>query len=510
MKTIDDSAILSALLEAALDAIIISDHTGRIVRINDSAATLFGYLAAELEGQHVRMIMTDDMASRHDAFMRHHVETGEKRIIGIGREVVGRRADGTVFPLHISVGRAVIADATMFVAIMHDQTSKQIAEEAAIRSNRMDAIGQMTGGIAHDFNNLLAVVIGNLELLEMSEQTARNRPLIADALAAAELGADLTSRLVVFSRNSSLEAEVVSLNDSVTQTLAMLKRIIGAHITIDAELADDLWPTRADSTQLQTAVLNLILNAQEAMPNGGRIFLETRNMLLDDSYVAQDTGVEKGRYVRVSISDNGEGMSDETRQRALEPFFTTKASGSGTGLGLSMVYGMVKHSGGHLAIYSEVGEGTTINLYFPALEAGDEQQDVDATYEDALRGFGAGKVILIVEDDPRVMRLSNTRLEGLGFKCLTATTADAAWTILKDRSDIALVFTDLIMPGSLSGHDLAQRIAEQKPGVRVLMTSGFSEGVLRGGRISAEFAILRKPYRQADLVQALRTALQDV
>ncbi|SNR84902.1 PAS domain S-box protein [Puniceibacterium sediminis] len=509
MNTVDDRSLLLALLDAAVDAIIVSDRDGAILRLNKAAAELFGYSIEGLTGQNVRILMPQDMAVHHDGFLHHHLDTGEKRIIGIGRDVEGLRANGTLFPLHLSVGRADIEGQVAFVAILHDQSRRKAAEEAAARSQRMDAIGQMTGGIAHDFNNLLTVVIGNLELLEMSETAEKSRALITDALEAAELGADLTSRLMVFARKSTLQSEVIATNDAVSQSLAMLKRTIGSHISVEATLAEDLWPTRADATQLQTAVLNLALNAQDAMSAGGKIFLETRNIILDDSYVAQEIGVEPGNYVRLSVSDTGDGMSAETRSRAMEPFFTTKAVGEGTGLGLSMVYGFVKQSGGHLTIYSEVGQGTTISLYFPALIDIADNATLARKTDDVQVRIGSGQLVLVVEDDPRVMRLSEARLQAFGFNCITATTGDAAWDTLKDRDDIAMVFTDLVMPGKLSGHDLAKQIATSKPNVRVLMTSGFSEGVLQGGRIGADFAILRKPYRQTDLAEALQAVLED-
>lgn len=367
----------------------------------------------------------------------------------------------------------------------------------------------MTGGIAHDFNNLLTVVIGNLELLQMSETAEKSRALIDDALEAAELGADLTSRLMVFAPKSTLQSDVIAMNDAVSQSLAMLRRAIGAHISVEASLSDDLWAARADATQLQTAVLNLALNAQDAMPEGGKIFLGTRNVVLDDAYIAQEIGVEPGSYIRLSVSDTGDGMSADTRSRALGPFFTTKPVGKGTGLGLSLVYGVVKQSGGHLTTYSKKGHGTTISMYFPALMAASGPEHLVDLTGNENASIGPGEVVLVVKDDPRVMRSSEARLLALGFACITATTADAAWEILKCRNDIAVVFTDLVMPGRMSGHDLAQRIATVRPEVRVLMTSRFYEGVLRGGRIGADFAILRKLYRKANLVQALQALLAD-
>jgi PAS domain S-box-containing protein len=372
MDKVDDRALLLALLDAAVDGIVVSDSEGTILRTNNAAARLFGHSIETLNGQNVRMLMPADVASRHDGAMQHHLKTGERRIIGIGRDAEGLHADGTVFPLYLSVGRADMASQVAFVAILRDQTQRKAAEEAEARSQRMGTIGQMTGGITHDFNNLLTVVIGNLELLEMSETAGARRVLIADALEAAGLGADLASRLMVFARHSTLKCSVIAVNEAVTDALAMLKRAIRTQISVEASLADDLWPAHANETQLQTAVLNLALNAQDAMPAGGKIFVETRNVVLDDIITAQDTDVKPGRYVSLSVRDTGEGMSEETRRRAMEPFFTTKPVGKGTGLGLSMVYGFVKQCGGHLTICSEIGQGTKVTLYFPTAHAAED------------------------------------------------------------------------------------------------------------------------------------------
>lgn len=510
MNSGDDGALLAALLDAAVDAIIVSDRTGAIVRTNQAAADLFRHRREAMIGQNVRMLMPTGMAARHDGFMHHHLETGEKRIIGIGRDVEGLRGDGSVFPLHLSVGKAEIAGEVTFVAILHDLTRRRVTEEALVRSQRMDAVGRMTGGIAHDFNNLLTVIIGNLELLEMAETSARSKDLITDALGAAELGADLTSRLMVFSRKSALRPEAIDLHDAVKRSMALLKRTIAAHCLVETALSDHLWHIKADPMEMQTAILNLALNAQDAMPDGGRMFIEARNVVIDDKYVAQDVDVAVGRYVRLSISDTGQGMTAQTRARAFEPFFTTKPVGKGTGLGLSMVYAFVRQSGGHLTIYSELGQGTTVSLYFPALAGGPGGKDApDPATPQPLLSAGE-RLVLVVEDDPAVRRLSEARIMELGFNCIGAASGDEAAEIVKARDDIALIFTDLVMPGKLSGYDLAKLVAAQKPQVKILLTSGFSEGVLRDGRLGSEFAILRKPYRQADLAKAIRAAFGDI
>jgi PAS domain S-box-containing protein len=507
LPDVDDRELLVALLDAAVDAIIVSDKQGVMIRANQAAAELFRYPLDQFAGRNVRVLMPTGMAERHDGFMHHHLDTGEKRIIGIGRDVEGLRGDGSVFPLHLSVGRADIEGEVAFVAILHDQTRRKAAEEAAARAERLDAIGRMTGGIAHDFNNLLTVIIGNLELLEMAETSAKSKALIADALNAAELGADLTARLMAFSRQSPARLQSIDLNATVTQSMAMLSRTIGAHCTLEVALADAIWPANTDASQLQTAILNLVINAQDAMPSGGRILLESANVVIDERYFEQTVDATPGNYVRLSISDTGQGMTAETCRRALEPFFTTKPLGKGTGLGLSAVYGFVRQAGGHMTIYSEVGQGTTISLYFPAATNAGPAPAPAQTGMAAIPVLGNGQVVLIVEDDPAVRRLSKTRISSLGFACITAPTADAAWDIVTSRDDITLVFADLVVPGTLSGYDLAKRLSAERPDIRILLTSGFSEGLLRGGRLGPEYRILRKPYRQADLATALQAVL---
>lgn len=507
LADVDDRELLVALLDAAVDAIIVSDKLGVIVRANQAAANLFGYPLDHFAGQNIRMLMPFGMAARHDGYMHHHLDTGEKRIIGIGRDVEGLRQDGSVFPLHLSVGKAEIEGEIAFVGILHDQTRRRAAEEAAARSQRLDAIGRMTGGIAHDFNNLLTVIIGNLELLDMAETSDKSKAMITDALRAAELGADLTSRLMVFSRQSPLRPQAIDLNETVAQSLAMLKRTIGAQCDLTCVFAENLWPAHTDPSQLQTAILNLVINAQDAMPAGGRIVAESSNVFIDADYVAQNVEASPGHHVRLSITDNGAGMTPETRRRAVEPFFTTKPLGKGTGLGLSAVYGFVKQSGGHMTIYSEAGHGTTISLYFPASVAANPEPAPAQTDAVPVTDIGFGRVVLVVEDDPGVMRLSESRISNLGFTCITAPTADAAWNIVTQRDDIALIFADLVMPGAMSGYDLAKRLSVDRPQIKILLTSGFSEGLVQDGRLGSEYKILRKPYRLSDLTAAIQAVL---
>ncbi|WP_299692137.1 PAS domain S-box protein [uncultured Tateyamaria sp.] len=511
VDTATDSAILHAIMEAAVDAMVVSDEKGKILRTNAAAARLFQFDVTEMVGQSVNMLMPEALAALHDGFMSHHIKTGEKRIIDIGRDVEGQRKDGSVFPLHLSVGHSQVEGKRIFIGILHDLTHRKATEDALARSQRLDAIGKLTGGIAHDFNNLLTVIVGNLELLEMRGADDRQMPLIKDALESAEMGADLTTRLMVFARRSNLKPVKADLRELCTNTLTLLKRTIGATYRIKTDFAAELDPVMIDTVQLQSALMNLALNARDAMGAGGELLVSIANVTIDDSYMAQETDIEPGDYVRLSVSDDGAGMSIEAQRRAFEPFFTTKDESGGTGLGLAMVYGFVRQSGGHVTLYSELGLGTSFGLYFPAVRQKAETADAHVATDmrqDPPRGNG--ETILIVEDNERVRKLSIERIRDLGFATLDADSGDRAYEMLKNGAEVDLVFSDLVMPGTLNGYDLAAKIAAEFPKLKVLLTSGYASDV-----ITSELAhdvhshILHKPYRQSELAERLQALLAD-
>ncbi|MCR9126992.1 MAG: PAS domain S-box protein [Rhodobacteraceae bacterium] len=504
-----DSALLTAIMDAAVDAMIVADETGTMLRANTAAGRLFGHAPEDLVGQSVNLLMPADMADRHDGFMRHHIATGERRIIGRGREVEGRRKDGTVFPLHLSVGHTQVAQRSLFVGILHDLTERRAAQEALARSQRLDAIGQLTGGIAHDFNNLLTVIIGNLELLEMRGTQDRNVALIRDALASAEMGADLTSRLLVFARKGNLKPVRVDLRALCADTLAILQRTIGETYRIRTEFADGPCEAMIDPVQLQSALINLALNARDAMPGGGNLLISVARIAIDSTYLAQETDIAPGSYVRLLVSDNGTGMTVAAQRRAFEPFFTTKSASGGSGLGLAMVYGFVRQSGGHITLYSEPGHGSSFGLYFPAIdEAGAIAASDGDDGDGAITPRGAGQTVLVVEDNPRLRRLSIERVRDLGYRTAEAESGDAAYAMMQAGAQVDLVFSDLVMPGALNGYDLAARIRASHPHVPVLLTSGYASDVVSGRIDPGEtHDVLHKPYRQAELAQRLQALL---
>lgn len=499
----ENSALLLAVMEAAVDAIIVADSTGCMLRVNNAACHLFRHKSEELIGQSVNMLMPKALAERHDSFMAHHIETGEKRIIGIGRDVEGLRSDGSVFPLHLSVGKTELQGQQLFVGILHDLTERRASQDALARSQRLDAIGKLTGGIAHDFNNLLTVVIGNLELLEMRGVDDRQAALISDALESAELGAELSSRFLVFAKKGALKPVLVDLRDLTKDALSILERTIGERYSIKTKFGPNLADVLIDPVQLQSALINLALNARDAMPGGGELLISVSNITIDDTYIAQETDMEPGQYVRVFVSDNGEGMSEEAQRRAFEPFFTTKSNSGGSGLGLAMVYGFVKQSGGHITLYSELGYGTSFGLYFPVAtsETDDEKSNRAAP---AAIPRGRGQLILVVEDNPKVRRLSVERVRDLGYETEEAESGDRAYELLQGGLAADAIFSDLVMPGALNGYELAARVIEEFPRTGILLTSGYASDVVTGRLGGSDtFKVLHKPYRLPELAERL-------
>jgi PAS domain S-box-containing protein len=498
------SAELDALLSAAVDAIVVADGHGRIRRCNAAAGRLFGYQPDELLGQSINCLMPPGEAGRHDAWLHHHLATGEAHIIGTGRELEGRRKDGSLFPLHLSIGRTDTPDGPIFVAILHDLTRRRNAQAALERTQRLGAIGEMTGGIAHDFNNILTLVIGNLELASHRDVTPEVRALLEDALEAAELGADLTARLLAFARQSRLVPERLSVTDAAERAAALFRRTLRAGIRLDLALSTETCEIDVDAPQLQSALLNLLRNAEDAITDDGVILVSTEGVDVDEAYLAQEIDVREGRYIRISVSDTGTGMSPEVRRRAFEPFFTTKPVGKGTGLGLATTYGFVRQSGGHVTLYSEPGQGTTVSLYLPCALAAAPATTAPRRTDTPL--LGRGEVVLVVEDDAAVRRMTGDRLRALGYAPIMVAGAEAALATLAGGQDVDLVFTDMMMPDGRTGLELARELRSFRPGLPVLMTTGYAGEMLDVERVDG-LPLIRKPYRQEDLSEAIRAAL---
>ena len=390
-----------------------------------------------------------------------------------------------------------------------DITDRKAAQQQLQQALKMDAVGQLTGGIAHDFNNLLTVILGNAELLtEQLTENQRLRALAELTQKAAERGAELTNHLLAFARRQTLAPRVVDVNRLTAGLDAMLRRTLGEAIEIELVRGAGLWPAMVDAAQLESALLNLAINARDAMPDGGRLTVETANVFIDDTYAAQHDELTPGQYVLIAVSDTGTGMDAATIAHVFEPFFSTKEVGKGTGLGLSMVYGFVKQSGGHVKIYSELGHGTTVKIYVPR---GNEGRSADGakSIETGKEPRGS-ESIMLVEDDEIVRQHVERQLLELGYKVHTAANGPAAIVTLRGNTHIDLLFTDVVMPGGMSGRELADVAIEIRPELKVLFTSGYAENaVLHQGRLDRGVQLIRKPYRRRDLALKLRQILEN-
>jgi signal transduction histidine kinase len=393
---------------------------------------------------------------------------------------------------------------------VEERTAELLEKQALLhQAHKMEAVGQLTGGLAHDFNNLLTVVIGNLDYLDsIIQDNPKAQACASSALNASLRGAELTRQLLAFSRQQPLRSQVFNLNDLAGGTTALLRRTLGEHIEIRAVLAEGLWPANADPAQVESALVNLAVNARDAMPDGGQLTIETANKHLDAQYAEENVEVAAGDYVMLAVSDTGTGIPASILNRVFDPFFTTKPVGKGTGLGLSMIYGFAKQSGGHVKIYSEEGHGTTVRLYLPRTISEMEVEGLSGPIDEAQL-TGQGELILVVEDNDDVRVVVQRHLDDLGYRVLTAENADQAIAILEGDEPVALMFTDVVMPGKITCQELMKKARELRPGLPVLLTSGFSEAAVQGGLFPDDGTeLLSKPYRRQDLAMKLRGVLQ--
>ncbi|HYN39034.1 MAG TPA: ATP-binding protein, partial [Rhodospirillales bacterium] len=423
-------------------------------------------------------------------------------------EFHNRRKDGALFWELASI--APVKDASgrisHYVGVKEDITDRKEMEEQLRQSQKMQALGQLTGGIAHDFNNLLAIIIGNLQLLgERIDGEARLRELFEDALWSAQRGAELTHRLLAFARRQPLKPDAVDFNGVIRGLSDLLRRTLGAGIQIREDLAPDLWTAYADRGELERALVNLAVNARDAMQGGGMLILETRNATIDEAYAEQYEELVAGDYVLLAVSDSGGGMSAEVMRHVFEPFFTTKAVGKGSGLGLSMVYGFVKQSGGHVEIDSRIGQGTTVKLYLPRALATSRQREKSTLGPPSAQI--KGRVVLLVEDEAKLRRVATKMLDKLGLTILQAESAEEALALLKERR-IDLLFTDFELPGGMNGAELADRARKLAPGIKILFTTGYARDTIVADRSAKDdMPWLLKPYSQSDLTRHLSLLL---
>jgi PAS domain S-box-containing protein len=495
---------LRAVVDASSLAVLALSTDGNVVLWNKTATRLFGYSSVEVIGKPYPL-MPDDAAARDEQKVLF-----ERALAGaVLRDLAFqcRCKDGTQPDIRGSAAPFYDASGMLrgVAFALEDITEKNATEEMLRQSQKMEAVGQLTGGVAHDFNNILMVILANVEeLLESDNLQPAQREQLENISASGQRAAELTQRLLAFSRKQRLMPQSTDLTALVAGTDKLLRRTLGERIEIEAILADDLWTTSVDRAQLEAALVNLCVNARDAMPNGGRLLIETSNTTLDQAYAADNAGVVPGDYVMLAVSDTGHGMSPDILKKVFEPFFTTKGVGKGTGLGLSMVYGFIKQSSGHIKIYSEVGHGTTIRMYMPRSSAPVEEAGAVA----AAPPRGSER-ILVVEDDRQVRAAVVAQLLSLGYEVTEAAGAQPALECLEGGAAFDLILTDVIMPG-MDGPQFARSVSTLWPGLNILFMSGYSQNAARNhDRVAANAHVLSKPFRKIDLATRVREVIDE-
>jgi PAS domain S-box-containing protein len=518
---------LSNFLRYSQEAVVGLDHKRRVLFWSQGAGRLLGLGGSQTLGRPLEQLgpwaaglkaALDELDAGRPSFAMEQVVTLDGRELALEIALsptcddAGTRL-GSSLVLRDVTRRRQAQDRLRETNLNLQQLVSERTEEleksqlALIQAQKLEAIGRLTGGVAHDFNNVLQIVGSNLQLLQgtLAAQPEPQR-LLRAALDAVDRGAKLSSQLLAFARRQPLNPMPLNISHRVREMDDLLRRALGEDIEIETVLAAGLWTTMVDANQLENVILNLSINARDAMPSGGRLTIETGNAALDESYTAGTPDVAPGQYVMLAVSDTGHGMPPDVAARAFEPFFTTKPEGKGTGLGLSMAYGFAKQSGGHIRIYSEPGAGTTVRLYLP------RSHEKEVVPPRPLTGpvTGGSETILVVEDDLAVQAAVVNTLQTLGYHVLRANDAQAALSILQSGVQVDLLFTDVVMPGPLRSPELAQRARQIIPGIAVLFTSGYTQNaVVHGGRLDPGVELLSKPYRQEDLARKIRHLLKN-
>ena len=503
-------SVLENTFTSIAEAVLVIDTKGTIVLSNPAAERLLGHRA----GMTVADLWAVNMFLEPDGITPLPFEERPSTVALGGqaldrKEVVIRPADHRK-PLHVMVSGRPLRDLAgeMIGAslVFHDITEVQETERKLQQAQKLDAIGKLTGGVAHDFNNMLTVITISMEML-MDDLKDRPETLQMAGLInqAADRCTELIQHLLAFARKQPLRPRNVDINNTVLDIAKLLRPTLGEHIEIDSMLAQEVATAHIDASQLASSLINMAINARDAMPDGGKLLIETRNVVLDEAYAEANVDVVPGPYVMLAISDTGTGMPAAIRDQVFEPFFTTKSGSKGSGLGLSMVYGFVKQSGGHIKVYSEEGHGTTIRLYLPP-----------ASVEEDIAAAPAGPIscghesILVVEDDPLVRAFVVAQLRSLGYKTIAAADGQEALAHVERGEDFDLLFTDVIMPGGMNGRELSDEIVKRRPSTKFLYTSGYTDNaIIHHGRLKEGVLLLTKPYRKSQLARMVRVALDD-
>ena len=502
------AAVLRSTFHSMAEAVLVIDPKGEILLSNPAAEKMLRYrpgmtvellrsLSTVFHADGVTPLLVQDMpasrALRGEAFD--------------ATEIVVRPVSGNP-PVHLMISGRPLRDGSGAISgaalVYHDATASRETEHKLLQSQKLDAIGKLTGGVAHDFNNMLTVITGTTETLVAGLAHEPELQKTAELIdQAAERCSELIQHLLAFARRQPLQPRNVDVNATVLDIAKLLRPTLGEQIEVNSILEQEVATAHIDASQLANSLLNMAINARDAMPNGGKLLLETRNVVLDEAYAQANPDAKPGPYVMLAVSDTGTGMSQDVLDKVFEPFFTTKEVGKGSGLGLSMVYGFVKQSGGHIRIYSEIGHGTTIKLYLPPARG-----QVEAAPAAAAPLPRGNETILVVEDDALVRNFVTTQLQSLGYRTVGAANGPAALNLIDGGQAFDLLFTDVIMPGGMSGRELAEKVSKLRPGIKVLYTSGYTDNaIVHQGRLDPGVLLLTKPYRKSQLANMIRRAL---
>ncbi|ABM03785.1 PAS/PAC sensor hybrid histidine kinase [Psychromonas ingrahamii 37] len=499
--------MLESVLNTVGEAIITANKDGYIIMANQATADIWKHNIDDLIGMNLCELMPEKYREAHRNGMKRYLLSGQGKVLNRRIELEGLLATGEIFPMEILISDTRFGEERMFTAALRDITERKATERKMRRMQKMDAIGELSGGLAHDFNNLLGIIIGNLDLMSRKlEAGSKLLEQLETTQNAALRGADLTRRLLNFARHSALSSSIVNVNSVLANIQKMIAKSLTSKISLKTIFSDDLWMVKLDPGDLEDAIVNLSINARDAMPNGGELIFETRNIVVDNNVSQQKANLTPGEYVEVAVSDTGTGMSKEVSEYIFDPFFSTKEKNKGTGLGLTMVYGFVQRSKGQIYVSSKVSIGTTFKIYFPR-SFSTSAAKLPLPEEISMIQTGT-ETILIVDDEKELAAVAQEMLRELGYTTICAYSAEEALKIIEEDRTIDLVFSDVVMQGAIGGFELAVAVANRYPNLKVLLTSGFTGQVESFDKYAQwEKNIITKPYRRDQLAKRIRATL---
>jgi PAS domain S-box-containing protein len=506
-----EESLFKVLHDASPDGVVIIDPIGLIRLFNPAAERIFGYRKSDVIGRSVNSLMPAEDAARHDGFLRRAKGSYAAELMAGRREVMALRSDGARVPIEVRLSSFANGEEKLFLAIVRDLTERRLIEERVAQGQKMEAIGQLTGGIAHDFNNILTVISGNLEFLRNGpNDSGEYQELMESALRVARRGANMTKRLLAFARQQPLQPKLVSIDDLLAGMKPLFRGALGDHIDLHMNLPETLWPLMIDEAQLESAILNLIINARDAITSHGEIVIDVANRSVRETLTTFVGAAVAGDYVEISVRDNGKGISPEHLTRVIEPYFTTKGPGKGSGLGLSMAFGFVHQSGGFLDIVSEVEKGTQVTLFLPrALSASALSAHPSVPLVKQART--TGHLVLAIEDDRDVRMWAARVLRHAGYRVIEAPDARAGLDALAANQDIELVLTDVMLPLGMDGVQFATTAIDMGIKAKIILMSGCMDlGRDLSRQAPNRFPLLQKPFSSDTLLDLVaRTILEE-